>query len=71
MGSAMENLEGLVRMPYGCGEQNMVNFAPNIYVLKYLTVTGQDNPVIKEKSIKYMDQGKNHVLLLITLTELL
>nr|P20738.1 RecName: Full=Alpha-2-macroglobulin homolog; Short=Alpha-2-M [Pacifastacus leniusculus] len=21
-------------MPYGCGEQNMVNFAPNIFIME-------------------------------------
>lgn len=33
LGSAMQNIQNLLQMPYGCGEQNMVLFAPNIYVL--------------------------------------
>ena len=28
---AMKNLDGLLRMPYGCGEQNMALLAPNMY----------------------------------------
>uniref|UniRef100_A0A4W5PHM6 Alpha-macroglobulin receptor-binding domain-containing protein n=1 Tax=Hucho hucho TaxID=62062 RepID=A0A4W5PHM6_9TELE len=41
MGRAMKNLDSLLQMPYGCGEQNMVLFAPNIYILNYLQSTRQ------------------------------
>lgn len=27
-------------MPYGCGEQNMITFVPNIFVVKYLETIG-------------------------------
>ncbi|XP_037083523.1 murinoglobulin-2-like [Pollicipes pollicipes] len=30
------NLERLVRVPTGCGEQNMIGFVPNIFVRRYL-----------------------------------
>ncbi|CAI9533213.1 unnamed protein product, partial [Staurois parvus] len=30
MGTALQNLDRLLAMPFGCGEQNMVLFAPNI-----------------------------------------
>ena len=39
LGPTINNLDKLVRMPNGCGEQNMVNFVPNILVLRYLTVS--------------------------------
>ena len=32
------NAENLMRRPYGCGEQNMFNFAVNLYNLKFLKV---------------------------------
>ncbi|CAB0016198.1 unnamed protein product, partial [Nesidiocoris tenuis] len=35
----MSNLDRLIRQPYGCGEQNMLNFVPNIVILEYLTVS--------------------------------
>lgn len=38
MGPILSNLDKLVQMPYGCGEQNMLNFVPNIVVLRYLKV---------------------------------
>uniref|UniRef100_A0A1I8P930 TEP1-F n=1 Tax=Stomoxys calcitrans TaxID=35570 RepID=A0A1I8P930_STOCA len=37
----LKNLNKLVRLPTGCGEQNMVNLAPNILVLQYLKANGQ------------------------------
>eukprot|EP00057_Strongylocentrotus_purpuratus_P015958 XP_011670432.1 PREDICTED: alpha-2-macroglobulin [Strongylocentrotus purpuratus] len=36
MGPVMSNLDGLLRMPFGCGEQNMIFMAPNIYVMPVL-----------------------------------
>nr|BAJ05272.1 CD109-like molecule [Diadumene lineata] len=57
LGSSLNNLDDLLRMPYGCGEQNMVNFAPNIYVLKYLTAVNKVTPAIKSKAENYMVQG--------------
>lgn len=46
-------------MPYGCGEQNMVLFAPNIYVLKYLNETDQLTQEIKSKAIGYLSAGES------------
>lgn len=57
LGSAMQNTQNLLRMPYGCGEQNMVLFAPNIYVLDYLNKTQQLTPEVKSKAIGYLNTG--------------
>ncbi|XP_064411346.1 CD109 antigen [Latimeria chalumnae] len=57
LGPSITGLESLIQMPYGCGEQNMINFAPNIYVLKYLTATQQMKDDIKQKSLSFMEQG--------------
>ncbi|XP_006901820.1 PREDICTED: alpha-2-macroglobulin-like [Elephantulus edwardii] len=57
LGSAMQNLQNLVQMPYGCGEQNMILFVPNIYVLTYLKVTQQLTEEIKSKAISYLNSG--------------
>ncbi|XP_063297808.1 CD109 antigen-like [Pelobates fuscus] len=57
LGPSIDGLESLIQMPYGCGEQNMINFAPNIYVLEYLTATGQIKGDIKKTAIDYMTQG--------------
>uniref|UniRef100_A0A2K6ULX0 PZP alpha-2-macroglobulin like n=1 Tax=Saimiri boliviensis boliviensis TaxID=39432 RepID=A0A2K6ULX0_SAIBB len=57
LGSAMQNIQNLLQMPYGCGEQNMVLFAPNIYVLSYLNETQQLTEEIKAKAIGYLISG--------------
>lgn len=47
-------------MPYGCGEQNMVNFAPNIYILRYLNTTRQATPEATSKLLRFMNTGEQH-----------
>ena len=51
------NLEGLLRLPYGCGEQNMVNFAPSIYIMKYLSAVGQLTRSVENKAKNIMTIG--------------
>ncbi|MCL0048036.1 hypothetical protein M1N20_01055 [Dehalococcoidia bacterium] len=53
----IEGLEGLLRMPFGCGEQNMILFAPNAYITKYLRESGQLKPEIMAKAEKLMITG--------------
>ncbi|XP_037069499.1 alpha-1-inhibitor 3-like, partial [Pollicipes pollicipes] len=57
LGPSIDNLESLVRQPTGCGEQNMVLFAPNIHVMKYLTAVGQLTEQIKDKLARFMKSG--------------
>ncbi|XP_044929360.1 alpha-2-macroglobulin [Mustela putorius furo] len=57
LGSAMKNIQNLLQMPYGCGEQNMVLFAPNIHVLDYLNKTQQLTPEVMSKAIGYLNTG--------------
>ena len=53
----LNNLEKLVKMPYGCGEQNMISMVPNIYVVKYLEGTNQNKPDLINKAKKFMKAG--------------
>jgi CD109 antigen len=53
----IEGLEGLIQMPFGCGEQNMIVFAPDVYITKYLTESGQLKPEIMAKAEKLMITG--------------
>ncbi|CAK6984409.1 alpha-2-macroglobulin-like isoform X3, partial [Scomber scombrus] len=57
LGRALKNLDGLLKMPYGCGEQNMALLAPNIYILQYLKNTDQMTPAIKEKATNFLSSG--------------
>merc|ERR1719187_2149275 len=44
-------------MPYGCGEQNMLNFAPNIFILQYLDASNQTTKELAKKATDYMRSG--------------
>ncbi|MBI4282474.1 MAG: alpha-2-macroglobulin [Chloroflexi bacterium] len=57
LSQTIQGLEGLLRMPFGCGEQNMILFAPNTFILKYLSATGQVKPEIMAKAEKMMVTG--------------
>ncbi|TDH00772.1 hypothetical protein EPR50_G00191930 [Perca flavescens] len=57
LGPSISGLGSLIQMPYGCGEQNMINFAPNIYVLQYLSAVGQADTETKERATGYMMNG--------------
>ncbi|KAI4789593.1 hypothetical protein KUCAC02_035146, partial [Chaenocephalus aceratus] len=41
-------------LPYGCGEQNMINFAPNIFVLQYLSAVGRADPETTTRATDFM-----------------
>ncbi|NXH48819.1 A2ML1 protein, partial [Dicaeum eximium] len=57
LGMALQNLDHLVQLPHGCGEQNMVLFAPVVYVLQYLEKTRQLSPEIKDRATGFLRNG--------------
>ncbi|PIC54696.1 hypothetical protein B9Z55_003841 [Caenorhabditis nigoni] len=57
MGPVLNNAHKLVQMPYGCGEQNMLNLVPNILVVKYLRATNRNETQLEAKAIKFIEQG--------------
>uniref|UniRef100_A0A672Q782 Alpha-2-macroglobulin-like n=1 Tax=Sinocyclocheilus grahami TaxID=75366 RepID=A0A672Q782_SINGR len=57
LGRALRNLHGLLRMPYGCGEQNMAVLSPNIYILQYLENTEQLTSDIRERATSFLKSG--------------
>jgi len=61
MGRAMKNLDKLLAMPYGCGEQNMLLFAPNIFILNYLKSTEQLTKDIQDKATRFLESGECHL----------
>ncbi|XP_026531282.1 alpha-2-macroglobulin-like protein 1 [Notechis scutatus] len=63
MGAALENIGQLLQMPFGCGEQNMVKFVPNIVVLQYLEETNQVTPELRNQAIEHMKSGYQRQLL--------
>ena len=57
LAQTLDGLENLLQMPFGCGEQNMILFAPNIYVSRYLEATGQSKPEISARAEFLMTTG--------------
>jgi CD109 antigen len=53
----IDGLDSLIQMPFGCGEQNMILLAPDIFITKYLTESGQLKPEIMAKAEKLMITG--------------
>ncbi|XP_022606801.1 CD109 antigen-like [Seriola dumerili] len=51
------NLDSLVQMPLGCGEQNMIHFAPSVYVLQYLEKSNLENKEIRSRALGVMNEG--------------
>lgn len=56
-GGTIRNLANLIRLPSGCGEQNMLNLVPNVIVLKYLNATGQLNRETEKMAKEYTERG--------------
>ena len=57
LAQTIDGLEGLLQMPFGCGEQNMVLFAPNVFVADYLRDTGQIKPEVMARAERMMITG--------------
>ena len=57
LGQTISGLDDLLGMPYGCGEQNMIFFAPDVEILRYLKSTGQLMPAIMAKAETFITTG--------------
>ena len=59
----VKNINGnLISDPWGCGEQNMLRFAPSVYVIDYLTKTGSLTPEVEKTAREKIQQGYQHEL---------
>ncbi|KAJ8039538.1 Alpha-2-macroglobulin-like protein 1 [Holothuria leucospilota] len=57
MGPTLSNLDHLVQVPFGCGEQNMLTFVPNVLAMQYLTATDQLTPDVAKQATDNMKRG--------------
>lgn len=57
LGGTIKNANRLIRLPSGCGEQNMLNFVPNIVILNYLRATNQSKLDIEAKAKRFTEKG--------------
>jgi CD109 antigen len=54
---SINGAEDLLHMPYGCGEQNMIFFAPDVEILRYLQATSQLTPEVRAKAEHFVTVG--------------
>ncbi|KAK7489855.1 hypothetical protein BaRGS_00018877, partial [Batillaria attramentaria] len=57
LGPVFDNIDDLLRMPYGCGEQNMLYFAPNVFLIDYLQTTNTYTTEVAATAENYMLVG--------------
>lgn len=57
MGPSVKGLAALLQMPYGCGEQNMLTFAPDVFIVKYLSFVNQLTSDIEALALGFMNAG--------------
>ncbi|VDI41931.1 Hypothetical predicted protein, partial [Mytilus galloprovincialis] len=62
VGPTLHNLDQLIRLPTGCGEQTIVKLAPDVYVANYLKKSNQYSQDMKEKLTVYMEKGYQNEL---------
>ncbi|XP_052895818.1 thioester-containing protein 1 allele S3-like [Anopheles moucheti] len=55
--TVIDNLDNLLAVPSGCGEQNMVKFVPNIVVLDYLHAIGSKEQSLLDKATNLLRLG--------------
>jgi CD109 antigen len=54
---SINGIDDLLHMPYGCGEQNMIFFAPDVEILRYLDATDQLTPEVRAKAEHFITTG--------------
>lgn len=57
MGPFIDNLEGNMQMPTGCGEQNMITLIPSVFVAKYLISINRFSADTRQRVAKYCGRG--------------
>lgn len=57
MGPGLSNVDDLLRLPYGCGEQNMINLVPNIVIMNYLQSSKRLKDAQRVRAIRNIESG--------------
>jgi CD109 antigen len=57
LGNTVLNLDGLIRVPTGCGEQNLIAFVPNLIVITYLEAIQNLVPTTRHRIISNLQAG--------------
>ncbi|XP_060078507.1 CD109 antigen-like [Ylistrum balloti] len=63
MGPPLAGIEDLLQMSYGCGEQNLMKFVPNVFITRYLRATNRLSVEIKIKVEGLLNSGYQRQLI--------
>ena len=62
MGPTLEGVHSFIKMPSGCGEQNLAKLAVNVLALEYLIATQPELPERqREKALRFIEEGTHWV----------
>nr|KAG5700006.1 hypothetical protein BaRGS_001825 [Batillaria attramentaria] len=53
----VDGVEEMLRLPTGCGEQNLIYLGPNVYVMRYLRAVGRLTSAVEKKARAFVRQG--------------
>ncbi|CAG9863564.1 unnamed protein product [Phyllotreta striolata] len=62
LGKTVENLDELLDVPTGCGEQIMSTMAPNLFIMRYLNSTDTLTKPVKQKILRNLKLGYQRIL---------
>ncbi|KAH8335883.1 hypothetical protein KR074_001015 [Drosophila pseudoananassae] len=62
LGPVVKNLENLLRLPSGCGEQTMSKLVPNYLVRDYLSSIKKLTPALETRIKRNLQEGYQHML---------
>jgi CD109 antigen len=57
LGNTIQNLDNLIQIPSGCGEQNMIAFVPNLLVAEYLLAVKQLTYGLRARIVSNLEIG--------------
>lgn len=60
--TTMIDVENLIRLPHGCGEQVMIYLGPTLYTTRYLSAINKLTGDMRWRAIRYIQSGYKRVL---------
>lgn len=60
--TTMMDVENLIRLPHGCGEQVMIYLGPTLYTTRYLSSMNKLTGEMRWRAIKYIQSGYKRIL---------
>lgn len=60
--TSMIDIENLIRLPHGCGEQVMIYLGPTLYTARYLSSINKLTGDLRWRAIRYIQSGYKRIL---------